>query len=112
MKTQTAKHVSDISEKINEEQENADRDMAKEDRREMIRDRVMKEYQQQGKTFTQSQLEEAVELAENGIMQDDMIEMEENQLGELVDVDAEGTGETDEILGDGNYGDNVGETDD
>jgi hypothetical protein len=39
-----------------------------------------------------------------------MIEMEENRLGQV--IDEETMEATDEILGDGNYGDNVGEHDD
>jgi hypothetical protein len=112
LKTQSAKHVSDIDEKISEEQETSDIEMAKEDRREMIRDRLMKEYQKQGKMVTQSELDEAVQLAENDITKDDSMENEESGLGEVMDVDAYERGEADDILGDGNYGDNVGETDD
>ena len=112
LKTNTAKHVSDVEEKISEEQETADMEMANEDRKEMLKDRLMKEYQKQGKTFTQSELDEAIQRSETDFKEDDMIEAEENQIGELIDVDAEGTGMTEEILGDGNYGDYVGETDD
>lgn len=112
LKTQTAKHVSDIEEKISEEQETSDMEMANEDRKEMLKDRLMKEYQKQGKTFTQSELDEAVQRAETDFKEDDMIEAEENQIGELVDEEAEATGMDMEILGDGNYGDYVGETDD
>ncbi len=112
LKTQSAKHVSDIDEKFSEEQESADLEMAKEDRREMIRDRLMKEYKQQGKTFTQAELDEAVQHAENDFTKDDAMENEESGLAELVDDEAEATGMDREILGDGDYGDNVGETDD
>ncbi len=105
MKTKTATKISDIDETISGEQEEIDNEMMNSNRKDVLREQIMETYKKSGMEFTQSQLDEAVEQAENSLLEDEMIEKEENQLGELIDEDAIDAG--DEILGDGNYGDYI-----
>ncbi len=110
MKTKTGLKIKETEEENEKEQEVLDEDMSAEDRRDMLREKVTQEYMKKGKTLTEAEREELVEQLENDMLEDEMIEMEENRLGEVVDEEAMEA--SDEILGDGNYGDNVGEHDD
>ena len=109
LKTKTGLKISDFEEKTSEEQEEIDNMESLMERREMLKEKLTEEFKKQKKEVTQAQLDEAVEQLESDLMNDERIDMEENQLGEVIDEDSPEA--YDEILGDGNYGDNVGEHD-
>lgn len=102
-KTQSGLRIGEVENELENEQTEFDKEMEKNDKEEMIQDRLQKLSEEKGRPLTEDEKAELTQMVMNDMDNEEMLEEEENALMNVIDEDT--AEDTYEILGDANYGD-------